>query len=132
MNTIRFARAAAVAAGVAAVALSSAATAQAAPAEQLPPGVIALNDGEGCPPMTFCLYRDYRGEGPAYGIAEGYNVNLHEFGMGNTVSTWINNTTMTALVVDADTMHHQVVEAGQWMEESQETNDTADWVVWTH
>ncbi|GAA4903976.1 peptidase inhibitor family I36 [Stackebrandtia albiflava] len=130
MNTIRITRAAAVAAAVAAVTLSSPATAQAAPTEQLPPGVIALNDGEPCPDRTFCLYRDYSWQGPAFGIAEGYDVNLNHFDMGDTVSSWYNRTEMTAVITDVETMNYVILDPGMWMEESVVTNDTADWVTW--
>ena len=68
-------------------------------AEELPPGVVKLGDGENCPPGTFCLYRDYQRKGPAYGIGAGYDVDLSKLNMSKTVSSWVNNTQSNALLI---------------------------------
>ncbi len=117
---LRTARAVGVLAAVAAAMagpIGFASSAQAAPAigavaqqRVLPPGVVKLNDGEPCPTMSLCLYRDYF-SGPSYAIAEGYEVNLHDlpcdacaFGpsMAENVSSWINLTTWTAVLTEGD------------------------------
>ncbi|MEU1630048.1 peptidase inhibitor family I36 protein [Streptomyces sp. NPDC020096] len=115
----RTARAVGVLAAVAAVMAGPtglASSAQAAPASgtvateraALPPGVVRLNDGEPCPAMSLCLYRDYF-SGPAYAIAEGYEVDLHDlpcracaFGptMADNVSSWNNRATWTAVLTE--------------------------------
>lgn len=78
---------------------AQAATVTAHPAlADLPPGVVKLDDAEGCPPGTLCLYRDYNRQGPAYGIGAGYKVDLKALPMGddtaaNNVSSWVNTPT---------------------------------------
>ncbi|MCX9191966.1 hypothetical protein C3Y87_11165 [Carbonactinospora thermoautotrophica] len=77
------------------------------PQQELPQGVIELNPGEPCPYRSLCLYRDANFQGPAYAIAEGYNVDLHDLPcpscawgptMANNVSSWDNRTFMTAVL----------------------------------
>lgn len=54
--------------------------------------MVKLDDGENCPPETFCLYRDYQRKSPAYGIEAGYDLDLSALNMSKTVSSWVNNT----------------------------------------
>jgi guanine deaminase len=71
----------------------------------LPPGVVKLNDGEKCPPRTLCLYRDHHCQGPAYGIRAGYDVDLSKLNMSKAVSSWVNRTQSTALLIGCGTVH---------------------------
>lgn len=120
----------------AAPAHAAAPTAVPAARADLPPGVVRLNDGEDCPPGTLCLYRDYRNQGPAYGIAEGYFVDLRRLPMddssaANNVSSWVNNTGLPALLIDEDNGGRaRPLAPGQSLQEPSETNDTVDVVAW--
>lgn len=112
--------------------------ATAAARQPLPPGVVALGDGEPCPPGTLCLYRDYGRQGPAYGIGAGYSVDLRELpmaGRGGTaadnVSSWVNNTGSPALLVDeSGGGRFRPLFPGQELEEPLELNDSVDRVHW--
>ncbi|MGI5204483.1 peptidase inhibitor family I36 protein [Spirillospora sp. CA-108201] len=100
----------------------------------LPPGVIKLEDAEGCPPATLCLYQHYKRQGPAYGIGAGYKVDLNDLPMGdgtaaNNVSSWVNNTHSVAVLIDSDDKTRPLY-PGQPLEEPQTDNDTVDLVDW--
>ncbi|WP_141578550.1 peptidase inhibitor family I36 protein [Actinomadura sp. WMMA1423] len=104
-------------------------------AADLPPGVVQLNDGEDCPPVTLCLYRDYGRQGPAYGIGAGYKVDLKQLPMGdgtaaNNVSSWVNHARTVAVLIDADEGRARPLFPGQPLEEPEATNDTVDLVDW--
>lgn len=101
----------------------------------LPPGVVQLNDGEACPQGTLCLYQHYGRRGPAYGIGAGYTVHLKDLPMGNgtaanNVSSWVNNTASLAELVDTDNDNTRPLFPGQSLEEPSSTNDTVDVVCW--
>lgn len=101
----------------------------------LPPGVIELEDAEGCPPATLCLYQHYKRQGPAYGIGAGYKVDLNDLPMGdgtaaNNVSSWVNNTHSVAVLIDSDDDKTRPLYPGQPLEEPQTDNDTVDLVDW--
>ncbi|MFF4084759.1 peptidase inhibitor family I36 protein [Streptomyces sp. NPDC001777] len=111
------------------------------PGIALPAGVVKLNDGEPCPPFTLCLYRDYNNRGPAYGIGEGYNVDLRDLPMpggvhgstaANEVSSWVNNTRGLATLVDLEGERLRPLFPGRSLQEPAETNDTVDIVHWMH
>ncbi|SEG67271.1 hypothetical protein SAMN04489712_108270 [Thermomonospora echinospora] len=124
--------------GVAAAALLLAPTAafSATQAPQaLPAGVVKLNDGEGCPSMTLCLYRDYDRRGPAYGIGAGYTVDLSQLPMGsgtaaNNISSWVNMTRYTAALIDRDKNRIRLLLPGESLEEPMSSNDSVDEVSW--
>ncbi|WP_175410841.1 peptidase inhibitor family I36 protein [Streptomyces sp. TRM64462] len=133
--------AAAVLAAMALPLSTGATSAAAAPADAeavpLPPGVIKLNDSEPCPMYTLCLYRDYNFSGPAYGVAEGYPVNLHELPMAapggsaaDNVSSWVNYTRAVAVLGDDDTGLTRPLFPGQRLQEPPVTNDTVDHIFW--
>ncbi|MEV0668295.1 peptidase inhibitor family I36 protein [Actinomadura luteofluorescens] len=101
----------------------------------LPPGVIKLNDAEGCPPVTLCLYQHYKRQGPAYGIGAGYRVDLNDLPMGNgtaadNVSSWVNNTHSVAVLIDANEGKARPLYPGRPLEEPPSDNDTVDLVDW--
>ncbi|MGW2307736.1 peptidase inhibitor family I36 protein [Actinomadura luteofluorescens] len=101
----------------------------------LPPGVVKLNDAEGCPPATLCLYQHYNRRGPAYGIGAGYRVDLTDLPMGDgtaadNVSSWVNNTHSMAVLIDANEGKARPLYAGQPLEEPPSDNDTVDLVDW--
>ncbi|MFF9569118.1 peptidase inhibitor family I36 protein [Streptomyces sp. NPDC014685] len=105
----------------------------------LPPGVVALNDGEPCPPATLCLYRDYNNRGPAYGIGAGYDVDLRDLPMqggvhgptaANEVSSWVNNTHDLATLADLEGHQLRPLFPGQSLQEPATENDTVDFVHW--
>ncbi|MEV4001697.1 peptidase inhibitor family I36 protein [Actinomadura sp. NPDC049753] len=101
----------------------------------LPPGVVKLNDAEGCPPVTLCLYRDYNRQGPAYGIGAGYRVDLKDLPMGddtaaNNVSSWVNNAHGLAVLIDEANGKARPLYPGQPLEEPPSDNDTVDLVDW--
>ncbi|NUT08962.1 MAG: hypothetical protein HOQ38_00700 [Nonomuraea sp.] len=105
----------------------------------LPPGVVALGPGEPCPSATLCLYRDYDRSGPAYGIGAGYDVDLDDLPMpggvggpsaANNVSSWVNDTSHPALLIDRDEPRGRPLFPGQPLEEPPYTNDTVDEVRW--
>ncbi|MEU4827221.1 peptidase inhibitor family I36 protein [Actinomadura citrea] len=122
--------------GLAASTAAQAATATTRPAQaDLPPGVVQLDDAEGCPPATLCLYQHYNRQGPAYGIGAGYPVNLNSLPMGNrtaanNVSSWVNNTHSLAVLIDADKDKARPLYPGQPLEEPPSDNDTVDLVNW--
>lgn len=104
----------------------------------LPPGVIKLQDGEPCPPATLCLYRDYGNAGPAYGIGAGFNVDLRNLPMlgsggptaANNVSSWVNHTASSAVLVDIESQQLRPLSPGQELQEPPLSNDTVDAVGW--
>ncbi|GGQ11782.1 hypothetical protein BKA00_006627 [Actinomadura coerulea] len=115
---------------------AQAATVTAHPAlADLPPGVVKLDDAEGCPPGTLCLYRDYNRQGPAYGIGAGYKVDLKALPMGddtaaNNVSSWVNNAHGLAVLIDEANGKARPLYPGQPLEEPPSDNDTVDLVDW--
>ncbi|MFF2008038.1 peptidase inhibitor family I36 protein [Streptomyces sp. NPDC058195] len=134
----RIARAAASAIAAVAVALLPG-SASANTAAYLPPGVVKLQDSEPCPPATLCLYRDYNDQGPAYGIGAGFPVDLHALPMSggvhgpsaaNEVSSWVNNTSHVAVLLDADSDTVRPLFPHQLLQEPPRTNDTVDFVAW--
>ncbi|GGU07645.1 peptidase inhibitor family I36 protein [Actinomadura citrea] len=122
--------------GFAASTAAQAATVTTRPAlADLPPGVVQLDDGEGCPPATLCLYQHYNRQGPAYGIGAGYKVDLNALPMGDrtaadNVSSWVNNTHSLAVLIDADKDEDRPLYPGQPLEEPPSDNDTVDLVDW--
>ncbi|MFE6663287.1 peptidase inhibitor family I36 protein [Streptomyces sp. NPDC057697] len=108
-------------------------------AEHLPPGVVKLQDNEACPPATLCLYRDYNNRGPAYGVGAGYDVNLHELPMSggvhgssaaDEVSSWVNNTSHLAILIDRDKDEFRPLYPHSSLQEPPQTNDTVDFIAW--
>lgn len=123
---------------------ASTASAAASPVQahqrRLPPGVIALIDGEQCPPATLCAYRAYNFKDNTYGIGAGYHVELSDLpataqgaggpNMANNVSSWINNTAYPAFLIDTDRHFIREMPAGESMQEPLQYNDTVDVVAW--
>ncbi|MBG0822921.1 peptidase inhibitor family I36 protein [Planomonospora sp. ID91781] len=104
-------------------------------ADALPAGVVKLSDGETCPTATLCLYRDYGRSGPAYGIGAGYTVDLSELPMGvrtaaDNISSWVNQTQHTAVLVDRDNSRTRPLASSQSMEEPMGSNDSVDEISW--
>lgn len=123
-------------AGAATALFTPAVSATASPlhAQELPPGVVKLNDGEPCPPVTLCLYRDYGRKGPAYGIGAGYDVELKDLpipggSMAKNVSSWVNNTHGVAFLI-AFGRPTRPLPPGQSLEEPPNFNDSVDVVAW--
>ncbi|SNR95854.1 peptidase inhibitor family I36 protein [Actinomadura mexicana] len=122
--------------GPAVTTAAQAATVTTQPAQaDLPPGVVQLDDAEGCPPATLCLYQHYKRQGPAYGIGAGYKVALKALPMGNgtaanNVSSWVNNTHSLAVLIDEDNGKARPLYPGQPLEEPTSDNDTVDLVDW--
>jgi hypothetical protein len=109
-------------------------------AQALPPGVIKLNDGEQCPPATLCAYRAYNYKDNTYGIGAGYHVRLSDLpatpqgtggpNMANNVSSWVNNTSYAAYLIDTDRNVTRELPAHQRLQEPPQYNDTVDVVAW--
>lgn len=105
-------------------------------AQSLPPGVVRLNDGETCPSAMLCLYRHYGRTGTAYGILPGHNVDLSDLPMddgttaADNISSWVNNTDSTALLIAINSSSTRQLSAHQSLEEPDSTNDTVDDVAW--
>ncbi|GAA3159948.1 MULTISPECIES: peptidase inhibitor family I36 protein [Nonomuraea] len=124
---------------VAAAVTATALPAQAAPRLALPEGVFRLADGQPCPWATLCLYRDYNRSGPAYGVRAGYDVDLFDLPMpggvggptaANNVSSWVNRTGSTAVLVDLRRLRIRLLLPGRSIEEPPGDNDTVDFLRW--
>ncbi|MFG1694270.1 peptidase inhibitor family I36 protein [Nonomuraea sp. NPDC049309] len=129
-------------AGLAVAAAVTAATpsAQAAPRVALPEGVFRLANGQPCPWATLCLYRDYNRSGPAYGVRAGFDVDLFDLPMpggvggsstaANNISSWVNRTGSTAVLVDLRRIRIRLLLPGRSLEEPPGDNDTVDFLRW--
>ncbi len=123
---------------------SGSAAASAAPAAELrapapPSRVVQLEADAECTFNSLCLYRDYGFNGPGYSIPAGYPTDLNDVPMpggvggssvaANNVSSWINNTGYSVLLVDyAGT--ERTLPPYHSLEESLETNDSVDAIDW--
>ncbi|GAB2941808.1 peptidase inhibitor family I36 protein [Nonomuraea fastidiosa] len=124
---------------VAAAVTATTLPAQAAPRLALPKGVFRLADGQPCPRATLCLYRDYNRSGPAYGVRAGSDVDLFDLPMpggvggptaANNVSSWVNRTGSTAVLVDLRRLRIRLLFPWQSIEEPPGDNDTVDFLRW--
>ncbi|GAA2482931.1 hypothetical protein ACFW9F_26865 [Streptomyces sp. NPDC059506] len=99
---------------------------------QLPPGVVEITGSE-CPPGTLGMWRDYRRQGPAYGVGAGYDVDLSRLPVGSSsmarnVSSWVNMTQSDAKLISRTKT--RVLRAGESMEEPSQENDTVERIEW--
>ncbi|GAA2990796.1 hypothetical protein Sfulv_00690 [Streptomyces fulvorobeus] len=100
----------------------------------LPNGVVVISNSE-CPPRTLGLWKDRGRKGRAYGIGAGYPVDLSKLptddgdSMARNVSSWVNRTESDAKLVGSKGIC-RVLKAGEPLEESNDHNDTVEWVKW--
>ncbi|SDR12286.1 peptidase inhibitor family I36 protein [Thermostaphylospora chromogena] len=143
----RLARATVVGAALLAALAAPRAEASTAPADpeedNLPPGVIRLLPGEECPQNILCLWLDHERGSTGYGISEGYPVHLADLPCGeacgdgevrhsmeDNASSWWNRSRHVVKLVDLETGEVRYLRPGKSLEETADSDNTADMVRW--